>query len=445
MSTGSFLKRIIGEIVHPSESARATRRARNVLGIARSLLSERGEVSGAALARELLAEYERLPQAAHPVFFDLLVTEFAPLAAEVAAAADAYRADPSPGNLLALQRAVEPPRQELMRRLNMAPGGTAALVGMRRLVLAGLGEHPGWKPLEADLAHLLTSWFNRGFLMLRRIDWHTPAIVLEKLIEYEAVHEITGWHDLRRRLEADRRCFAFFHPVLPDEPLIFIEVALARGMSDAVGPLLDPDAAIANPAQADTAVFYSITNCQDGLRGVSFGNLLIKQVVEELGRELPRVQRFATLSPLTGFCDWLKAARPRLERAAGGRALVAELDRLADPGWSGDEAAARTLQPLVMRLAAHYLLEGTRGGAAIDPVARFHLGNGARVERLNWLADASETGMRRSAGLMVNYVYDPADVERNHEAYAKEGRVVASHSLRALARASPLSRRPARA
>jgi len=444
MATGSFLKRILGELVHPSETARAGRRARQAADLCRALLSERGEVSGAVLAREVLSEYQGLPQTAQGPFFDRLAAEFAPARAAVLAAADAYRDEDALDNLARLQAAVEPPRQELFRRLNMAPGGTAALIAMRSRVLAGLKANPEWRTVDADLAHLLGSWFNRGFLTLERIDWHTPAIVLEKLIAYEAVHQVRGWRDLRRRLEADRRCFAFFHPVLPDEPLIFIEVALTRGLVSAVQPLLDPDAPVEDPDRADTAIFYSITNCQDGLRGISFGNLLIKQVAEELGRRLPRLRRYATLSPLPGFREWLQASEDALAHAPGGPAFVQVLERLNSPGWQRNAQDVATLQPLLTGLCAHYLLEARHGSEPADPVARFHLSNGARLERLNWLADVSDQGMRRAAGLMVNYVYDLDDVEKNHEAYVRERRIAASRELRTLARECPLARKAAR-
>ena len=441
MATGSFFKRIIGDFVRPSKAAgRPVRKARDALKLCQALLSERGEVSGATLAREVLSECEQLPDPAWPPFFDLLASNFSPDPAEIRRAAEAWLGESTADNLLRLQSAVEPPRQELFRRLNMAPGGTAALIAMRRRVLAGLKTHPEWKSVDADLAHLLGSWFNRGFLTLQRIDWRTPAMVLEKLIAHEAVHQIRGWEDLRRRLENDRRCFAFFHPALPDEPLIFIEVALTKSMSATVRTLLDPGATVDDPARADTATFYSITNCQEGLRGISFGNMLIKQVAEEIGRQLPRVQRYATLSPIPGFCAWLSDARSRIGALARGSALLAELDRLAAPGWHRETQDPGALKPVLMQLCASYLLETGHDGEPIDAVARFHLRNGARIERLNWLADDSEQGMRRSAGLMVNYLYDLEQVERNHEAYVKVGQVAASHELRALLRASPLSR-----
>ena len=314
----------------------------------------------------------------------------------------------------------------------MAPGGTAALVEMRKTLLKGLRAHPAWKAIDFDLMHLLRSWFNRGFLRLERIDWRTPALVLEKLIDYEAVHAIRGWWDLRRRLEGDRRCFAFFHPQLPDEPIIFIEVALTHGMSAQVQPLLDKDLPVDSPLTADCAMFYSITNCQEGLRGISFGNLLVKQVAEELKREFPHLRRFATLSPIPGLRRWLA----EVPLSAEHRAL---LSRLEDSAWHLGEVP-EALQKLLSRLCAYYLLQAKQGPEPLDPVARFHLGNGARMERLNWLGDISEMGMRRSAGLMVNYVYRLDEVERNHEVYARDRQIVAARRFEVLARESLVAR-----
>jgi malonyl-CoA decarboxylase len=435
-----FLKRLLGSITRrPAGSIprAAMRDARRMSGLCHTLLSERGEVSGARVALEALAAYRRLDDTGLRIFFDLLVKEFSPDPGTVGRLADAYTRDPSQANLVKLQHAVEPPRQELLRRLNVAPGGIATIVEMRRRLLRELREHPQWTGIDFDFGHLLNSWFNRGFLELRRIDWRTSALVLEKLIQYEAVHAIQGWGDLRRRLQADRRCYAFFHPALPDEPVIFIEVALTRGISARVQPLLDLDSPALDPASADCAIFYSITNCQEGLRGVSFGNLLIKQVAEDLGREFPRLNTFATLSPIPGFRKWLAGAAEEHPELAG---LNAKLDA---PGWLDDEAAAAEMQKTLVRLCAHYLLRAKHGQEPSDPVARFHLGNGARLERLNWLGDTSPAGMRRSAGLMVNYVYRLDEVERNHEAYAREHRVVASRRFEILARESLLAGRDA--
>ena len=432
MKSPAFIKRLFAPAA-PAAS-KADRHTRRTVSLCHALLSERGEASGAALAREALGAYRMLSGPALTAFFDVLAGEFSPDPEAVEKAADAYRQDTSPPNLIRLQSAVEAPRQELFRRLNLAGGGTAALVEMRRRLLHDLKAQPQWAGIDADMVHLLGSWFNRGFLSLQRIDWRTPALVLEKLMQYEAVHEIQGWRDLRRRLESDRRCYAYFHPALPDEPIIFIEVALTKGMSERVQPLLDPDSPVVDPAGADAAVFYSITNCQEGLRGISFGNLLIKQVAEDLGREFPRLKTFATLSPIPGFRRWLA-------ETAAMHAEVAEIDgALSQPDWIDNAGPGTGMRSELMRLCAHYLQHAKHANEPDDAVARFHLGNGARVERLNWLADSSRAGMARSAGLMVNYVYRLKDVERNHEAYANRHAVVASPGLALLARESLLAR-----
>jgi len=441
MSAASFLRRLFGR-PRPGTDARV----QHAVSLCEALLGERGETSGATLARDLLAAWQALDERQRGQFFDVLALEFSPDPEAVGKAADAYRDDPAPRNLIRLQELAEPARQELFRRLNMAPGGTAALVEMRRQVLRGLDEHPDWKPIDNDLLHLFRSWFNRGFLRMQRIDWRSAAIVLEKLIEYEAVHAIQGWPDLRRRLESDRRCFGFFHPQLPDEPLIFIEVALTQGMSAHVQPLLDVKAPMGDPARADCAIFYSITNCQQGLRGISFGNLLIKQVAEDLKREFPHLKTFATLSPIPGFRRWLDRTETRVKLAMGpeAEARLALLAQLDEPGWSSGEVS-EALQKLLTRLCAWYLLHARRGEEPFDEVARFHLGNGAALERLNWFGDTSGAGMKRSAGMMVNYVYRLEDVERNHERYFAGHTVVASRAVEKLARKCVLSQLPEKA
>lgn len=429
MNAGQFLKGLIDKVAAPADPARsAARRAREVVELCHALMSERGEVSGAALAREVLAAYAALPANAHTPFLHLLAEEFSPDAIAIARAAADFSSDASPQSLIKLQHAVESPRQELFRRLNVASGATAALVDLRRRLSRELKTAPQLAAVDADLAHLFGSWFNRGFLKLERIDWRTPAIVLEKLIQYEAVHEIAGWKDLHRRLATDRRCFGFFHPALPDEPLIFIEVALTERISDAVAPLLDQDSPLADPARADSAIFYSITNCQEGLRGISFGNLLIKQVAEELSREFPRLKNFATLSPIPGFRAWLDA------EAKNNDAVAALLPALKNRDWHKDTTTSAAMREPLMALCAHYLLKAKKDGGPLDAVSRFHLGNGARLERLNWLADASPAGMQRSAGMMVNYLYRLDEVEVNHEAFVRDGNIATSHAIKKLAR-----------
>ncbi len=406
-------------------SRNASRAVEKTISLCRSLLSERGEVSGSRIAKDALAAYQSLDAQARGAFFDLLLTEFSPDPDEVGKAGDAYRREPSPQNLAHLQRVVEPPRQELFRRLNMASGATRVLVDMRMHLLRELDRHPHREPIAADLSHLLTSWFNRGFLVLQRIDWRTSAIVLEKLIQHEAVHQIQGWRDLRRRLEADRRCYAFFHPALPEEPIIFIEVALTRGISEKVQPLLDPDCPVLSPESADSAVFYSITNCQEGLRGVPFGSFLIKQVVEDLGREFPRLKKFATASPIPGFREWVAANIRMLEQNPKYAGLAESLTR--------HELSVEWRQTLVP-LCAHYLLAVKQGKEPLDSVARFHLRNGAVLERVNWMGDTSPAGLQRSLGLMANYVYRLPDVERNHELYTREYKITASHEIETMAK-----------
>jgi malonyl-CoA decarboxylase len=299
--------------------------------------------------------------------------------------------------------------------------------------------------VDADFVHLFSSWFNRGFLVLRRIDWSTPAIVLEKIIRYEAVHEIRDWDDLRRRIDpADRRCYAFFHPALIDEPLIFVEVALTDEIPAAIGPILANERETLPPRRATTAVFYSISNCQRGLGGVSFGHFLIKQVVEEISREMSRLSTFVTLSPVPGFARWL--ARERMADnspvlTAEDRARLAALD---EPDWWQIDAKADLVREPLLRAAGFYFLGArTSRGAPIDPVARFHLGNGARLEQIDWRADTSAKGMTQSHGLMVNYLYDLDDIEKNHEAYAESRTIVASSAVRRLARNSSLHLVPA--
>ena len=421
-----FLRRLFGKGGGGVESA-----VQQLLELCNALMAESGEYASTALAREAIDAYEALDERGREQFFDILARDYSPSPEAVSQSAAAYQADPSPANLARLFATVEPARQELFRRLNMAPGGTVSLVEMRKELLKSVRTRPHWAVIDADLLHLLRSWFNRGFLRLERIDWRTPAIILEKLIEYEAVHAIQGWRDLRRRLETDRRCFAFFHPQLPDEPIIFIEVALTRSMSAHIQPLLDVSSPV-SAANCDCAMFYSITNCQEGLRGISFGNLLIKQVAEELRREFPHLRRFATLSPLSGFRRWLE--QKRVERP-NELALLSKLDQ---PDWHLGEVPD-TLQRMLMRLCAFYLLKAKQAAEPLDPVARFHLGNGAALERINWMGDISATGMARSAGLMVNYVYWLNEVERNHERYWREKLIATSPALEKLARECPLA------
>ena len=404
--------------------------AAGLIELCEALLSGRGEASGTAMAREVLDHYHNLDAEGRLAFFQTLVRNFGPDRAKLAEAIAAWQAQPGDGNGTHLHFASEPRRQELIRRLNRAPGGTEDLVAMRADLLTLMDGHKDLAALDRDVEHLLGSWFNRGFLVLRRIDWSTPANILDQIIRYEAVHEIRDWDDLRRRIDpVDRRCYAFFHPALPDAPLIFVEVALTEAIPQAIAPLLAVDRTPVPAERARTAVFYSISNTQRGLGGISFGNFLIKQVVEELRRELPKLDTFVTLSPVPGFVQWLKQAKD-VPLSDEDRAILKHLD---EPTWFENEETTTQLRAVLEPLAAYYFLKARNAkGRLIDSVARFHLGNGARLERINWLGDLSPKGMRESCGIMVNYLYRLDDIEENHEAYANNGEVVASNSVKKL-------------
>jgi len=413
-------------------------RSESLVELCEDLLSGRGEASGVALAREILTRYAGLTTGPRIAFFEALAQRFGSDPARMEKAISGWRANPTDHTAAEVHAASEPRRQELFRRLNLAPGGTAALVRMREQLMDSLDRrHDDLAAVDADFVHLFSSWFNRGFLVLRRIDWSTPAIVLEKIIRYEAVHEIRGWDDLRRRIDPpDRRCFAFFHPALVDDPLIFVEVAVERDIPGAIAPILASGRQqFVEPDKARIAVFYSISNCQRGLSGVSFGNFLIKQVVEEICRELPKLTTFVTLSPVPGFARWLAGelnAENSQAVSASDRVVFELMER---PHWWTDPEIFSKLEDPLMRAAAWYFLRArNQRGTPLDPVARFHLGNGARLERINWLADTSDRAITQGHGLMVNYLYDLDDIEKNHEAYAEGRTVVASSAVQRLLR-----------
>jgi malonyl-CoA decarboxylase len=440
--------------------------------MAACLAARGGEVSARNRAAKLAQSYLTLDAPGRRDFLERLAgfdADGAAVQAAITALRQSTEGLDRAAALARLRRALDPPRLKLLTQFTAIPDGVKFLVDLRAELL-GLGaEAPALRALEGDLKSLLASWFDVGFLELRRIDWNSPAALLEKLVRYEAVHRIRTWRDLKNRLDSDRRCYAFFHPRMPEEPLIFVEVALVKGLADSVQRLLDEKAPVLDARQADTAIFYSINNCQRGLDGISFGNFLIKRVVTLLEEELPNLKAFATLSPIPGFARWLamrlpkdppllsedegaalRAAAPGLlalpaPAAAGATTapLAAEtpaqtlLRILARRGWQRDEALAKLMEPVLTRLCAGYLLQeqAPRGAArALDPVAHFHLSNGARIERLNWRGDISEKGLKESAGLMVNYLYDPTRIEENHEAYAGEGKRPAASTIRRLVR-----------
>lgn len=397
-----------------------------------ALMKVKGEASAVALASDIIKAYQASSDEEKLGFFEYLLNDQASDQRHVNVAIARYQAKPNAETLERLGNALESPRRSLIRALNMAPAGTAALVSMRSDLLAMLNAHSHLRIVDNDISYLLELWFNRGFLELRRIDWQTPAFVLDKLIAYEAVHEIRGWDDLRRRLASDRRCFAFFHPAMPDEPLIFVQVALTNGLANSIQRVLDePPPGLSESVEVDTAIFYSISNCQGGLRGISFGNFLIKQVVEKLALEVPGLKTYCTLSPIPGFYGWLAdqcQARTLSWLGETECTLLAELE-CAD--WPRDEITLAALKPLLLRLCAHYFLKekSKSGDEPLNRVARFHLRNGARLEQINWMGDTSEKGIQQSAGLLVNYLYDRKTVARNHEQYVNGGQIVCSKAV----------------
>ena len=431
----AFLRDIIASVATAGQGLLGRRAEgppdEDIRGLCLALLRTKGEASVVTLARRTLDAFARLDADGQEAFFAFLRGDLGAEPGALDAALERYRASPDPETAAALSSAAEPRRQELLRLMNTAPDGTRDILAMRVALLDALARRPELKLVDDDFVHMLRSWFNRGFLDLHRIDWRTPALVLEKIIAYEAVHQILDWDDLRRRLETDRRCFGFFHPSLPDEPLIFVEVALCKGLAGSITDLLFGE--VDREVDADTAIFYSISNCQRGLAGVSFGNFLIKQVVRELATENPRLRRFATLSPVPGFRKWLirETQEGRLASAVGDGGVA--LDGIETPEWPAGSAPGEHLRARLSQLCARYLVHAKRGSHPLDPVARFHLRNGARLERINWMSDPSPAGIRQSAGLMVNYVYDEAKVVANHEAYVNEGRIVHSREIAALA------------
>ena len=416
------------------------------------LAARGGEVSARLHAAELGKAYLERDAEGRRQFLEILARSFAVDDSAVEDAIIAYRAaDDLKERLVGhhhLRRALLPPRVKLLTQFNGLPEGVKFLVDLRADLLPLIAEDPYLRDLDRDLLDLLTSWFDLGFLDIRQVTWDSPASLLEKLIAYEAVHEISSWEDLRNRLDSDRRLFALFHPRMPEEPLAFVEVALVEGLASNIQTLLDVTHPTGDPALADTAIFYSISNTQKGLRGISFGEFLIKRVTARLMHDFPQIKNFATLSPIPGFRAWLdgrgidvvpdlfgEEERAAVLRAAEGEDLHQALVRLLGrPDWAEDEALVQLLSGPLQRLCARYFLERRDGGMPVDPVARFHLQNGARLERINWLGDTSQKGLRQACGMMVNYCYLRDEVEKNHEAFMSEGRLALGNPVLGLLR-----------
>ncbi len=443
MSRVTFFQEILSNIFDQSRKLTSERDDRKICAICDALLSESGEVSGTRLAAALLAKYQSLNGEKRIAFFHDLAERYDLDTGILVEAAKIYSKDRSAEKFSNLLEVAEPQRLELFRRINQVPGATEKLVCMREDLIAALAENPALGRVDEDFRRTFSAWFNRGFLVLKPIDWKTPANILEKIIEYEAVHAINDWDDLRRRLEPeDRRCFAFFHPAMPEEPLVFVEVALTRKIMTSIDDVLAETRNSISRDDVRTAVFYSISNCQKGLKGVSFGSFLIKQVVTQLSLELPRLKNFVTLSPVPGFARWFKAEH--------GEAVTEELQAinsfLETDGKILDEEAQQVtdLKKSIKAFAAQYFLEAKRlDGAPIDPVARFHLGNGASLHQINWMADRSSKGRAQSGGLMVNYLYDLDTIEANHEAFAHNLEVIAKREIKSLIKNLPVPQKPA--
>ncbi|MGD2170871.1 MAG: malonyl-CoA decarboxylase [Gammaproteobacteria bacterium] len=383
------------------------------------MMSSDGEYSSLLLAERILNAYEKLDEDARLAFFNLMLSDYDVDVETIKQTADTYARENDAASLLRLTAAAEPRRQELLRRINLTPGGTRRLVKMREHLMKAMRERPELKKIDTDFRHLFRAWFNRSFLLMQPIDWTTPAHILEKIIAYEAVHEIESWSELRGRLKpSDRYCYGFFHPSMEDEPLVFVEVALTDEIPRGINEILQRDPGSEAPDNPTCAIFYSISNCHVGLAGVSFGNFLIKQVATSLKLRLPQLKTFATISPVPGFRHWLES---KAQEDAEIAALVEAF------GPEADETLGERLESL----AASYFLEAKNdAGEPIDPVARFHLKNGAMLERINLLGNPSAKGMKSAYGLMVNYVYDLSRVEENHEKYMRNSEVICSSQVR---------------
>jgi malonyl-CoA decarboxylase len=430
---GRFAKNIVGSIADAGEKFLDSRRLRGtsmqtLLKLCEDLISHKGVASGIALAREVVSRYGALSEKEKLTFFRELQRRTGPNLSVISKAAAEFSKNPTESSLDTLSKIIRSNRLKLFSRMNMAPKGTQAIVAMREDLLGFIPLHPELKSIDNDLRVLLTTWFNPGFLTLKKIDWDTEASVLEKIIQYEAVHYIASWNDLKKRLLLNRKCFAYFHPALEDEPLIFVEVALTRGISSSIQAIISEGNDI--NTDGNTAIFYSINNCQKGLTKIPLGNFLIKMVVTQLAAEVPSVKTYSTLSPIPGFADWL-----RNELKSGKSKTISSneqkiLKMIEDSNWFNDKKKCGELKKPLIKACANYLVSVKRNDKPLNAVARFHFGNGAQLYRINWMGNTSDHGIEESLGLMVNYLYDLKQIESNHEAYVQRGKLAVSKSVR---------------
>lgn len=434
---GRFAKNLRDSLADAGEKFLDVKRVRGssnqkLIELCKDLVSNKGVASGIALARAVVSQYQSLEREEQIEFFMDLQKGFGPDIQEINDAANLFIKNPDDKALNQLTSSLKTDRQKLFNRMNMAPSGTMAIVSMREDLIGFLGGHPELQAIDDDLKILLTSWFNPGFLLLTRIDWDTEASILEKIIEYEAVHNIESWNDLKQRLVACRRCFAYFHPALEDEPLIFVEVALTIGIVGSIQTIISEVNGISK--DADTAIFYSINNCQKGLKQIPLGNFLIKRVVNELARELPSIKTYSTLSPVPGFSRWLKEELVKETSEFISETDKEQLARIFTSDWYKAPDIKGQIEKPLKRACANYLVKAKRKNKPLNSVARFHFGNGAKLHRINWMGNSSEHGIEESSGLMVNYLYDLKSIESNHEAYVTNGELSISKSIRNLLR-----------
>lgn len=432
MNIGHFTKNLFETIADSGEIFLNTGRLRGtaiqkLMGLCEDLISHKGLASGLALARQVVNRYSLLSQKQKLRFFIELNKKTGPDFKVIQSAAANFSKSQNDENLKLLTESIKSKRRKLFSRMIMAPDGAKAIVSLREDLLDFLPSHPELTGMDDDVKSLLKSWFNPGFLLLRRIDWNTEAAILEKIIQYEAVHDIYNWSDLKQRLTKDRRCFAWFHPSLEDEPLIFVEIALTRGISSSIQEIFNTNHEMSR--QPDTAIFYSINNCQKGLKSIPLGNFLIKFVVMQLSMDVPTIKTFSTLSPVPGFAKWLEA------ELKSGKSEFIDADDIdilklsGDATWLKHAKKRKALEKPLMKACATYLLSAKRNDKPLDVVARFHFGNGAQLYRLNWMGNTSTHGMEESCGIMVNYLYDPKQIESNHEAYVQKGELSVSKSV----------------
>lgn len=435
MNIGRFTKNLLDSIADAGEKFLNLKRLRGTptqkfISLCEDLISHKGMASGLALARQVVNRYCRLKKNEKLWVLKELNRIAGPDLAEIQNASKKFVQVPSEENLSLLSKAIKTKRHKLFSRMMMAPGGARTLLKLRADLLDFMPKNPELKGMDEDLKNLLKSWFNPGFLTLRKIDWNTEAAILEKIIEYEAVHDIKNWNDLKQRLVEDRRCFAYFHPSLEDEPLIFVEVALTRGISSSIQEIFKSEKNAGRPA--NTAIFYSISNCQRGLQNIPLGNFLIKIVVMQLAQDLPAIKTYCTLSPIPGFAKWLKHEMHSIKPEFLNEEDFQVLKILDEDGWQNNAKKCGEVRKPLSRACAQYLVQAKRDGFPLDPVAKFHFGNGARLYRINWMGNSSANGIEESFGLMVNYLYDPGQIESNHEAYVQHGELSMSKRVKAM-------------